>query len=126
MHANQQLQSFEFKSSACMALNELSNMIIENRSISKLVVNSASDRSISVKTAELMRFASEHPNLIELEFMQYQLSANDVIVFLRQLNSLRKFAFFVRDRFNMATQCFNWFQQNVQIEDRIESLKMLG
>lgn len=54
----------------------------------------------NVNKAELLKFPSEHSNVIELTFPCYQFAPNDIIDFLDQLKSLKKFHFEANDQFN--------------------------
>lgn len=96
LQANPQLQSLYLStdSSTKITLNELLNMISENKSISKLKIDG---RSVDTNMIELKRLINEHPMIIVLALQNCQLSADDVVVFLGQLNSLKEFQFHVKD-----------------------------
>lgn len=90
--ANRQLQTLHIGSENFeeIKLNALLNMIRENTSISELSIH---QELTSVNTDELMRFTVEHPLMVDLDFWCYRMTADDVIVFIRKLNSLKKFQF---------------------------------
>lgn len=99
--ANRQLRellidSFEYSGNAVflehqeIKLAELLNMISGNTSISKLSVRL---ELTNVSTDELKRFAAEHPLMEELALWRCPMTANDVIVFIRELNSLKEIRF---------------------------------
>lgn len=51
-----------------------------------------------VKADELNRFASQRPLMEELYFPQYRITPDDAILFIRQLNSLTRIEFQLKDR----------------------------
>lgn len=96
LHANRQLQSLKL-SSCNVSFSEFSNTISENPSITKLLCRYRLD-PMTVDTVELMKFAKKHPLMIELLLGNFQLLADDVIVFLGQLKSLKQFTCYTTDR----------------------------
>lgn len=96
LHANQQLQRFELTTGAeIITLNGLLHMIGENTSISKLKLN-LKHNFTDVNAVELNRFVQEHPSVEELFFEDYRFSADNALVFIRQLSSLKFFQFRVK------------------------------
>ena len=76
-----------------MPMNELLNIIINNTSLTKLVLINVNRICLPVNLAEAQRFASEHPKLTEIELNGYQFMADNALALIRQLNSLKKFQF---------------------------------
>lgn len=98
LYANQQLKILNIISCKELTLTDLLNMINGNTSISKLTVELCCCSAVNTTMTELNRFASEHPVMIELDLGSYLLSVDDIIVFLGQLNSLKKFKCEVESR----------------------------
>lgn len=98
LHANQQLQSFELTTRfEIITLNMLLHMIGENTSILKLKL-SLKHNFTDVNAVELNRFIQEHPLVEELFFENYRFTADNAIMFIRQLNSLKKIQFQVENQ----------------------------
>lgn len=115
LHVNQPLQSIEIRSYIGITLSEILNMISGNSSISKLAVTLMNSGNTATM-AELMRFSSEHPMIIELFLSDYQLLAGDVIVLLGQLTSLKKFTCVVKNRLEcnrLLNQLGNQWQHEI-------------
>lgn len=95
LQANPHLQSFKICSNFQSKIDDLLNMISGNTSISKL--KAIDFNTYHVNTFDLNRFANEHPTIVELE-LNYSFTANTVIMFIGQLNSLKKFIFGIQER----------------------------
>lgn len=93
LHMNRQLQSLEIR---CLgkkiALNTLLDVIKDNQSITKLVVN-FQFAIMPVNSSEVQRLISEHPLLIGLDLAQFRFIPNDAIALIQQLKSLKTFRF---------------------------------
>lgn len=98
LNANHQLRSLEISISDSCELNKLLDMIYGMASISKFVMKLQYPKISNVIVNELLRLANEHPFLTEEQFERYLVTANDVIIFIGQLNTLEKFRFQVKDR----------------------------
>ena len=97
LQANRQLESFEILSyHKEITLDKLLNMISGNPLILKLEV--IGSKEVNVNAAELNRFIAEHPLIEELYLDKYRLTADDAIMFIRQLKSLKKFKFRVKEQ----------------------------
>lgn len=100
LHANRQLIGLDvyMHDNGRMVMSELFSMISDNPMISKFstMVNSG-NMVAKVSLIEMMRFASEHPVLSEIDLYQYQFIADDAIAFIRQLKSLKHLQFQVKD-----------------------------
>lgn len=89
LHMNPQLQSLEISTSVKTSVFELLDMISGNPSISKLTTAFLG----RVNELESVRFASEHPKLIELNIEKLDFKVTDLINLICQLNSLKKIHF---------------------------------
>lgn len=97
LHANQQL--ITLNSDIKMTLTTLLEMINGNSSIKNIEMKlnietlTVAIESIIVNAAELERFANEHPSIVCLLLLKYQIKADDAIAFIRKLTSLDRFNF---------------------------------
>lgn len=107
--ANRQLQSISvwFNSYNNLALSTLLDHISEHKSISKLCVRikgcfggRAAFLKLLADSSELMRLASEHRAVVELNLNAYILTVDDVIALVDQLPSLESFEFRVNSRYD--------------------------
>lgn len=126
--ANQHLQSLTvmFNRSVRIEFNQLTNMISKNPSILKLSAYCYREFKVHVNRAELMKFASELV-MIELYFGSFYLWAADVITFLGQMNSLKKFTFRLENRSkpdHLINQLGNEWQHKV-ITVKLNSIKTI-
>lgn len=98
LHANQQLQDLDVDFGFGMVtLDKILDMIILNTPITKFVAYGPE----FANEAELKRFTMEHPMVEELNFRYTQISPDDAIFFIRQMISLERFTFKVKDQ----TEC---------------------
>lgn len=76
---------------------------MDNPQLSRLVVDGVRLAYEEVKLPEVNRIAKEHSHLVELEIKRsHYFRANNAIKLMRQLNSLKKFRFDIKD-FEYAT-----------------------
>lgn len=92
--ASRQLSTLEIHTSDYpeMSIVTLLNMIKDNQSIRKLIVQMGRYSEI-VNPLEMQQFVNEHPTVRKLDFQNYNFTADIVIGLIRQLNSLKKFRF---------------------------------
>lgn len=83
LHANPQLKSLDIGLDPFVPLNSIIN---GNPLIFKLKISNMRYSFRNVTADELNRFASEHPFIVELNLRKYKFTANDVDMFVRQLN----------------------------------------
>lgn len=93
--ANLHLQELRLVSDERLELAKLFDMISENTSILNLTVPNIYGQN----TDDVMRFAVEHPLIIDLDLKRLKMTANDAIAFIRKMNSMRKFRFGLTDGF---------------------------
>lgn len=100
LQANSQLKSLEIRTMPGISLNELLDMISENKSISKLTIDTMRDsfRVKDVNAVELNQFVREHPLIERLDFHDYRFTGDEAIMFIYQLNALEQFKFEVKDQ----------------------------
>lgn len=116
LRVNQQLQSFDIQTSQHIPLPKLLDVISENPLITKLCVSPYIVNPVNVEKAKLMEFAAKRQMMVELHFGTFELVADDVIVFLGQMNSLKKFSCFLKNRSEcdrLINQLDNEWQHNV-------------
>lgn len=97
LRSNRQIQSLEIAvHGQIKSVNTIFDMIKENASISKLVVEFCSvyDR---VTLSDVERILSEHPSLVELHLGDFVFAAEDAITLIDQLISLQTFHFRVEN-----------------------------
>lgn len=98
LHSNRQIQSLQLVIPwLVVTLAELLNMIIANRSIVKLILQS-SCAVRDVTEAELSRFVKEYPMMETLQLHDHRFTADAAIEFMNQLDSLKCFLFCIKDR----------------------------
>lgn len=98
LHVNRQLENLEIILSEKMALSTLLEMIRDNSSLVDVKISHHTESPMNmVEPVELERFANEHPSIMRLHLQNYQLTADDAIAFIRQLNSLKTICFNVID-----------------------------
>lgn len=100
-----------------MTLQMFTDLLSENSSISKLVVNIGSD-SVRVNVNTLNQLAEEHPSLVELNLHRFRFLASEAINFITQLKSLKFFRFTLHDMTeydHLAEQLDNEWVANVSI-----------
>ena len=96
LRANQQLRCFEiiaFRKE--ITINKLLNMTSKNPFILKLGIMG---RNSNVNAVELNRFIAKHPLIQMLDLNGYCFKADDAIMFIRQLKSLIKFTFRMKEQ----------------------------
>lgn len=105
-------QKFSMKSllnllHGCPKLQKLNIEMVKNQGsgISKTPVNitrrlteSFISSNEHIGRAELMRFASDHPSLIELSLRTHRIAPDDVVAFIRRMKSLKIFHFILNHR----------------------------
>lgn len=121
--ANRQLRSLHIATDEYeeIKLATISDMISENTSISELNIR---QDFTSVSTDELWQFAVEHPLMVDIDFWCYRMTADDAIVFISKLDSLKQFQFKLvddteYDRLQNQLQSMDnkWQLERVSIED---------
>lgn len=92
LQLNHQLQSLTIKSNTIrMTMNFLLDIIIENQSISKLIVDTGG--CTLVNKSETLRLVQEHQMLVELDLPFYRFTSANVNTIVRRLTLLQKFCF---------------------------------
>lgn len=91
LHANLQLKCFWLYANEPLLLNEILDMIAENPSITSLRFESGSD--CLVDTIDLWRLSIERPSIVSLDLKQHLMDVPDVIMFIRQQQSLQRICF---------------------------------
>lgn len=116
LKSNLQLQSLDIRMTdkdIRTKLTMLLDMIRAHQSISKLKVTLV--RISKVRKNDLLQLMNDHSLIAELSLQQYQFTENDAVDFIRQLKSLKKFEFCVKDE----TQC-NRIQNHLNDEWQFE------
>lgn len=111
VQANPQLRCLEINDE--IQFSRLLKMISRNTMILKLVGGTPGVHSRHVKRTLLLRFAREHRELVELDFIAFLLRADDAIAFIRELHSLEYFRFRIKDH----AACY-YFMNQLQTCDR--------
>lgn len=115
LHANPQLHSLELIPNTIIALNDLLDMLSASPSIVMLQVRSKIE---DVSEVTWNRFVAEHPLMQELVLLKTQFTADRAIMLVRQLNSLKRFEFRVKNRSEcdrLVGLLYNEWQHNVRI-----------
>lgn len=95
LQANRQVQSVKIQSGVVSTFTALLDAIGQNTSVSKLHVDF--DSTTTVYSDSLNRFAAEHPLVVKLVLLHVLLAAGDVIDFIRQMKSLKRIKFEIRN-----------------------------
>lgn len=95
LRANRQLQSLDLRGN--VGLDKVLNIISGNPFIQILKVKQLPNWHVSI--VELNRLIDEYPSIKILHLIGFQFSADDVIMCIRQLNSLTQFSFTNMNRF---------------------------
>ena len=128
LHANRQLNSLRvlfpvrFES---ITLRTITNMIAENPLITNVWISSRPE--INVSTNELWQFANERPSMIELNLPRYTIEVDDVVLFIRQMHSLKQFWFKLKDHNEcdrLVNQLNNEWKHTIYV-DETQPLVML-
>lgn len=102
IHANRHFQSLNMRTG--LRLSDILNMISENASISKLIVNA---KYTDVSRSELNQFISARASIVELRLNCHLFTADDAAFFVDQLKKLKKFEF----RLNDHSECDHFLIQ---------------
>lgn len=94
LRVNPQLQilSIDLPASEDLTLSVLLRIFNNNQNLNKLTLFTET-KCNGATSEELMRFASIHQSLVELDLSRFEFKADDVIRFIHQLNSLKMFRF---------------------------------
>lgn len=96
LHGCPKLQTLNIDMDQDTTLNELLNMINENPLITKLTMYNKGPAKY-VNQNDLIRLASERPSMIELNLPSHRIALGDLIILIRQLESLKAFQFVFND-----------------------------
>lgn len=117
LQANPDLQAlhiFSYHYRTEITFTMMLDMIAGNTSLSELTVffpfaADARDEQVTydVRADEITRFANEHRSIVTLNFLMCQFTADDAIIFIRQLPSLKVFSF----QFEDVVECDSFINQ---------------
>lgn len=99
LHANPQLTECQLNvvnEHESLTLATISELIAPHSSLTKFWI--IPNNSLIVSTLELWHFANRHLLLVDLDLARYVIEVDDVIAFLGQMQSLKRFRFKLIDR----------------------------
>lgn len=124
LHANRQIKSLKVVMFVKTSIESLLDMINANPFISTLILLGSNFKANSMG---LKRLARERPMLEVLRFHFFPITADDAIMLIRQLRSLKLFEFLLRDtseRDRLVNQLDNEWQPDIRIDSPYRTLKL--